>query len=466
MHAFVHVEGGGVALAQLQCAQATTSRTAGGPRRAPRRGVRAARGVARHRGARRAAGGRRRRPHGLVRAADRRRTGRSSLLAFDSRDGRTRARVDAPLDDDHAGASLVGALEQLWSRSRRRDRRAARTSRARSGSRSRACCAPSAARCTIRCAGALTTGSRRCCTSGAPSRTRPPRATRSSASRRSRSRPRRARRSIRKLAAAAVRALERAVDDAPAHVELGRGARGAAAPHRPAARGRAPNERRGLDRAEARRPYALLSQALRAQGKLDGALAVVDAGLAECGNDGRPSHRARRHPRRTRRLRRRARRRGERRSRGTPVHPPRSGSWRRSRCASTTRARRRRSSTPRSRRPRAHVDVLRRAVQLALVDRGRGARPRSAGRAALRAPPRAGRRTTRRRSLGAGPGAGRAGRPPRARAPAWRQVDRVAPESASGAEAQITRLALDDPGAERELQSVLRAAHDGAGRRD
>ena len=37
------------------------------------------------------------------------------MLAFDSRDGRTCARVDAPIDDVRAGATLVGAFEQLWS---------------------------------------------------------------------------------------------------------------------------------------------------------------------------------------------------------------------------------------------------------------------------------------------------------------------------------------------------------------
>lgn len=37
------------------------------------------------------------------------------LLAFDARDGRTRASTDARLDSEHAGASLVDAIEQLWS---------------------------------------------------------------------------------------------------------------------------------------------------------------------------------------------------------------------------------------------------------------------------------------------------------------------------------------------------------------
>lgn len=37
------------------------------------------------------------------------------LLAFDARDGRTRATVDARVDSEHAGESLIGAIEQLWS---------------------------------------------------------------------------------------------------------------------------------------------------------------------------------------------------------------------------------------------------------------------------------------------------------------------------------------------------------------
>jgi tetratricopeptide (TPR) repeat protein len=37
------------------------------------------------------------------------------LLAFDARDGRTRASSDARLDSEHAGASIVDAIEQLWS---------------------------------------------------------------------------------------------------------------------------------------------------------------------------------------------------------------------------------------------------------------------------------------------------------------------------------------------------------------
>ncbi len=42
--------------------------------------------------------------------------GTLQLLAFDPRDGQTRARVDVPFDDARAGALLVGAIEQLGSR--------------------------------------------------------------------------------------------------------------------------------------------------------------------------------------------------------------------------------------------------------------------------------------------------------------------------------------------------------------
>jgi predicted Zn-dependent protease len=37
-------------------------------------------------------------------------------------------------------------------------------------------------------------------------------------------------------------------------------------------------------------------------------------------------------------------------------------------------------------------------------------------------------------------------------------VERVAPDSAAGAEAQVTRLALDDPGADRAIQAVARSS--------
>src|SRR5260370_23866729 len=41
--------------------------------------------------------------------------GTIQLLAFDARDGRTCAKMDAPVDGEHAGARLVDAFEQLWS---------------------------------------------------------------------------------------------------------------------------------------------------------------------------------------------------------------------------------------------------------------------------------------------------------------------------------------------------------------
>src|SRR5580693_4452399 len=114
VHACVHVEGGGVALAQLQSRRSEEQdlpTPAGAPpveafvppaawrdiarRGEPEAGV----GVVLTGSFEPPSDG-----HGAI-----------HLLAFDSRDGHTRARVDAPIDDARAGAGLVGAFEQLWS---------------------------------------------------------------------------------------------------------------------------------------------------------------------------------------------------------------------------------------------------------------------------------------------------------------------------------------------------------------
>ncbi len=89
-----------------------------------------------------------------------------------------------------------------------------------------------------------------------------------------------------KLAGAALRALGRATEDAPAHVDL---LEATAALH---ARLGHPREAeahaaRAIDRAPDRaRLYAILSEARRAQGDLDGALSAVDAGLRRVRDDG------------------------------------------------------------------------------------------------------------------------------------------------------------------------------------
>lgn len=210
--------------------------------------------------------------------------GAIQLLVFDPRDGRTRARVDASLDEQHAGASLVGALERLWegvggdigALGGLRDleweplesvllaERCALHDPLRGGPHDRLAAmlhlgraigdAPDARYPVERLAAlALETAS-------GPALDP-------------------------KLAAAAARALERAAADAPAHVELLEAL--AALELR---LGQARSAERRLNAALARhktrgRLYMLLAQALRAQGSLDAALATLDTGRAEAGPD-------------------------------------------------------------------------------------------------------------------------------------------------------------------------------------
>src|ERR1019366_5119663 len=187
------------------------------------------------------------------------------LLAFDSRDGRTRARVDVPLDEERAGATVVGAFEKLWSglggeigalqglrelaweplESVLRAERCALHDPARGGPhdpvaamlpRGRAIEDAPSARYPVERLSVMALEA------AMGSRLDP------------------------KVAASAVRALERAVDDAPLHIEL------AVAPPYTFRAGRG-------------RAYTLLSQALRAQGKFDGALAVLQEAASESGSD-------------------------------------------------------------------------------------------------------------------------------------------------------------------------------------
>src|SRR5580693_5251238 len=112
VHSFVHVEGGGVALAQLheRRREEHDGRTQISPVEAfvPPAAWRDIAG----RGETPAAVG-----MVLTGSFEPPTNGQGTivLLAFDSQDGRTRARVDAPVDDNHAGATVVAALEQLWS---------------------------------------------------------------------------------------------------------------------------------------------------------------------------------------------------------------------------------------------------------------------------------------------------------------------------------------------------------------
>ena len=383
------------------------------------------------------------------------------LLAFDSRDGRTRARVDAPVDPERAGATVVGAFEKLWSglggeigalqglrelgweplESVLRAERCALHDPARGGPHDRLAAmlhlgraiedAP-AARYPVERLSAMAL-------EAAMGATLDP-----------------------KIAASAVRALERAVDDAPARIELlealaalllriGRPREAERRMNAAVAFARADSPNRG-------RAYTLLAQTLRAQGKLDGALAALQEALSEAAD---PAVHAERGVVLAERGDVDAAAAAWREALARdPVHPAAFAHL-------ASHALRTRDATlgqtlvdAALAGSRAHPDVLRRAIQLALVTEGDGlARAARVARLCERVlaslpddPPslvtlaRAlvvlGDRSAARSTL--------------------THVVRVAPGSSAAAEAHVTRLALDEPAAERDLQSVVRAARSAA----
>ena len=202
------------------------------------------------------------------------------------------------------------------------------------------------------------------------------------------------------------------------------------------------------------RLYALLSQALRAQGNLDGALTALqslggDGGDPAVGAEWGLVLAAR----------------GDLEGAGLawrqvlardPVHPTAFG------CLAALAMRASDADTAQSlidaalAAARAHPDVLRRAIQLALANESEGiARAsrvaRLCGRLIEIAPDDAWAALALAKSLlvlGDRAGA-------RARLV---HLERSSPQSAPAAEAQLVRLAMDDPAAELELQTVLRAS--------
>ncbi len=452
VHAFVRIEGGGVALAQLH-----TRRSADGEPQSPVEAFvppAAWRDIAGH-----------------GESPDAVRTvltgsfepptdgqGTIRLLAFDPHDGHTRARVDAVVDDEHAGASLVVALEQLgtglgveigslrglrelgWEslESVLRAERCALHDPARGGPNNRAAALLHLGRAIENAPDARYPAERLAARALAWA-VGPALAGRE--------------------ASAAVRALERAATDAPTRVEL---------PEALALLllrvGRAKDAERQVNTIIAMaprrsRPYSLLAQALRAQGNLDGAFAAVEAGLAESRRD--PALHAERGVLLADR--------GDVEGASAawrealalePVHPAAFAHL-------SALALRRRDTTSAQTlvdsalaSPHAQPDVLRRAVQLTLITESDGlARASRVARMCERilehTPDDAQASLALARALVT------LGEPWQARA-RLAHVDRADPHSAAAAEAQITRLALDDPGAERELQSVLRAARSAA----
>jgi tetratricopeptide (TPR) repeat protein len=204
------------------------------------------------------------------------------------------------------------------------------------------------------------------------------------------------------------------------------------------------------------RLYALLSQALRAQGNLDAAFTTLHAGVLEVGSD--PLLGAERG------LVLAARgdlagasaewRKALERD---PVHPVAYGSLAALALRRSDAALAEGLVDSALAHAGAHPDVLRRAVQLAIATEGDGIARAS----------RVARLCTRLLEMTPSePGALLAlakarvtlGDLPAART-ILAEIQRVAPRSVPAAEAQLVRLAIEDSSAELELQSVLRAAH-------
>jgi tetratricopeptide (TPR) repeat protein len=381
--------------------------------------------------------------HGIIR-----------LLAFDARDGRTRASLDAPVDDERAGATLVDAFGQLWSglggeigaleglrelgwtslESVIRAERCALHDPARGGPHNRAAAMMHLGR-AIEDAPEARYPVERLAAMALEVNPEP--------------------KLDRNAVAAAVRALERAVADAPGHAGLVETL--AVLLMRI---GRAKDAERRINpiiatRPTHSRPYSLLAQALRMQGNLDGATAALHAGLSETRAD------AGLHAERGLILTARGDHDGARAAWSdalalNPVHPTAftrlaAMTLRRGDAAfAQTLVDAALAST------HAHPDVLRQAVQLTLFSESEGlARASRVARMCERILSQA--PDDVQTSLALARAFVTLGDPQRARA-CLDQVDRAGPHSVAAAESQVTRLSLDDPRADRELQSVLRAA--------
>ena len=384
--------------------------------------------------------------------------GTLQLLAFDARDGRTRARVDAQLDELHAGASLVAALEQLgagtggridaldalreldWEplESVLRAERCALHDPLRGGPHDRLAAmqhlgraiadAPAARYPCERLASiALDTALG---TAVDP-----------------------------KLAAAAARALTRAVGDAPGRIELVEAL--AALELR---LGQTQNAERRINAALTEAPkrsrlYVLLSQALRLQGRVDAALTVLQSGQRELGPDPllaseRGAVLAARGDRTGAALAWREALAGD------AVQPAAFGSLAALAVHTGDRATAEMLVDSALASLHAHPEVLRRAVHLALATEVEGiARCSRVARLSTRllemvpdepwatlalakAEASLGDRASARSRL--------------------LHVERIAARSSAGAEAQAARLAIDRPSADLEIKSVLRAAQSAA----
>jgi tetratricopeptide (TPR) repeat protein len=381
--------------------------------------------------------------------------GTLQLLAFDARDGRERARIDAPLDGAHAGASLVSAFERIgadvggaigaprvvgdleWEalesvlraercvlhdplRGGPHDRLAAMLHLGRAIGDAPAARYPAERLASIALDAAMATALDP------------------------------------KLAEAAARALSRAVDDAPARVEL---IEALAALEVRLGQARAAERRLNAALAlapERPRLYVLLAQALRAQGNLDAALAALESAQAGAQNDPlvvteRGNVLAARgdiqgadaawrqvlardpvFPGAFTRLAALAMRTGDAQTGQSLVD-----------AALTSR--------------RAHPEVLQRAVELVLTTEAdgiaRASRVAGLCRRVLDMIP-----DQPWASLALAKSQAVLGDVMQARA-RLAGIERTAPQSAPAADAQAVRLAMDDPATHLEVQRVLRAAH-------
>jgi tetratricopeptide (TPR) repeat protein len=380
--------------------------------------------------------------------------GTLQLLAFDARDGRTRARVDAQLDELHAGASLVAALEQLgaatsgplgalealreldWEplESVLRAERCALHDPLKGGPHDRLAAmqhlgraiadAPAARYPIERLASLALETALGSAVDG-------------------------------KLAAAAARALQRAVGDAPGRVELVEAL--AALELR---LGQAQDAERRLNAALSATPkrarlYVLLSQALRIQGRIDAALTVLQSGQHEVGAD--PLLASERGVVLAARgdLGGAALAWREALARDA-VQPAAFGNLAALVLRTSDAATAEVLVDAALASPQAHPEVLRRAVQLALATEAEGIARHS----------RVARLSTRLlemlpdepwATLALAKAEASLGDRGSARA-RLQHVERIAPRTTAAAEAQAARLSIDDPAADAEVKSVLRAA--------
>ena len=206
------------------------------------------------------------------------------LLAFDAKDGTTRAEVEESIDGEHAGEALLRALEQMCSAiggelARAKDIGALGWEALESVLRAERCALHDPLRGGPHdCLAALVHLGR--AIGDAPEASYPASRLAAIALDTVLARPGDAR-----VAATALRAVERAIGDAPFHVDL---LEAAAALHMRCGEGEAAeaHARLALEREPDRaRLHALLSEARRARGDTAGALAAISEGIERVGND-------------------------------------------------------------------------------------------------------------------------------------------------------------------------------------